>query len=343
MSDKFKGVQAVSQFQSYSIPNLVRQELGVKSFQEIGDVLTEIKRMIDEMINIADQNELIPRELSNLIINHIEKFNSHAVDIITYNMDGDTSFQQRSRIIESVKKWHKSLFSGTDDNRRLNNFLQIYNSLKIYSLFTLEKDKSEIETLKNDAIELKRKSEEILLLLQSKASGESVQDYAIIFKNQSEVHSNFCIRLRPFNIKIGNAELWLSLSVIMVVLFLLFILKINTIFPISIEKIPSVVTIELITRLLIISFSIYLITFSFKQYSIQKHLQTINRHRQNTLNSFKLFIESLDANDISTRNALMVEVARAIYDSGQSGYISTKDSSDSSPSIIEMTRYVNQK
>jgi hypothetical protein len=38
----------------------------------------------------------------------------------------------------------------------------------------------------------------------------------------------------------------------------------------------------------------------------------------------------------------MMEVAKAIYEAGHSGYISTKDGSDSAPSIIEMTRFVNQ-
>ncbi|GAB2678194.1 hypothetical protein GCM10027036_34800 [Flavihumibacter cheonanensis] len=335
---------SVTQFLTYTVTDLLRQELGVKSFQEVEHILSDTKRMLDEMISIAESHESIPIGLKNLIFTYINEFNVFAAEIKNYNIDNDPSnFQLRNRIITNIQNWYLNIFQGFDNNRNINNFLQVYNSLKIHSLLGLQKDKAEIDKLKEETETANKKANEVISLLQSKASAETVQDYATIFQMQSLKHSNFIIGFKPLRFRLGNAEVWLFISLIQIFSFGLLVVNINRIFPIDFSNKPSIVTVELITRILIISFSIYLISFAFKQYNIQKHLHTLNRHRQNTLNSFKLFIESLDANDIATRNALMMEVAKAIYESGQSGFISGKESTDNTPSIIEMTRFVNQK
>lgn len=334
----------VSLFLSYTVTDLLRQELGVKSFQEVEHILTDTKRMLDEMISIAENYDSIPDGLKNLIFTFINEFNGFATRIKDYNIDNDPSnFQQRNRIITNIQNWYQTIFQGFDNNKNINNFLQVYNSLKIHSLLSLQKDKAEIDVLKEETATANKKANEVISLLQAKASAETVQDYATIFQSQSFKHSNFKIGVNPLQIKLGNAEIWLFIALIQIFIFGLFVVNVNKILPVDFSAQPSIVTVELITRLLIISFSIYLVSFAFKQYNIQKHLHTLNRHRQNTLNSFKLFIESLDSNDIVTRNALMMEVAKAIYESGQSGFIGGKESTDNSPSIIEMTRFVNQK
>ena len=296
------------------------------------------------MLTIVENNESIPNAYLESIQSLIGEFNEHAKSIKTYNIDQDPSnFQIRNRIITQIQNWYQFVFRGHDNNRKVNNYLQVYNSLKILNLISLEKSKSQIDKLIRDTNDTDKKAQEILKLLQVKASAESVQEYSSIFKNQALRHSNFAFKIKPFHFKLGNAEYWLIISILLILGFAYFIFNVNTIFPIDLNQKTSIVTVELITRLLIISFVIYLVTFSFKQFNIQKHLHTLNKHRQNTLNSFKLFIESLDQGDTVTRNALMMEVAKAIYEAGQSGYISSKDGGESAPSIIEMTRYMNQK
>ena len=105
---------------------------------------------------------------------------------------------------------------------------------------------------------------------------------------------------------------------------------------------PTQITLEYLRRLLIVSFLIYVVSFLIKQYSVQKHLQAVNKHRANTLNSYKLFIQSLENADSGTKQSLMVEIARAIYESGQTGYINSKDDSGGIPSILEITKMVNK-
>lgn len=335
---------AVQAYQTYTIASILRKELGVKSFEEVENQLSEIKMMIDEMLAIAEKNKSIPSGLVNQIHAFINMFNEIASELKNYNLDGDANsgFNSRKTLIRRIHYWYNGIFNGLDENNKISNFLLVYDSLKINNLLSLQKDKEEIDSLIRQLSDSKLKADELIRLLQEKATGQTVQDYAAIFQNQAESYSALKFRLKPLQMKVGSAQVWLIISVLLIVAFSLVAININSVFPVDFTQDKSVVTIELLTRLLVISFAIYLVSFSFKQYNVQNHLHTMNKHRQNTLNSFKMFIESLDTSDNVTRTALMMEVAKAIYDSGQSGYISSKDGADSSPSVIELTRFVNQ-
>jgi hypothetical protein len=334
----------VREYQTFIIASIVRKELGVKSFEDVENQLAEIKMMIDEMLAIAESNSSIPKGLTGQIYLYVEKFNEIARDLKKYNIDEDvnSSFNRRNTLILRINYLYNSIFHGIDENNKVNNFLLIYDSLKLYNLLQLQKDKEVIDKLKQQLNESNIRANEVLNLLQAKASAETVQDYSAIFQNQANKYSRFQVNFKQSQLHIGSAQVWLLISVILIVSFVLTVLNVNNILPVDFTQKASVVTIELLTRLVVISFAIYLVSFSFKQYNVQNHLYTINKHRQNTLDSFKLFIESLDTNDNVTRTTLMMEVAKAIYEAGHSGYISTKDGSDSAPSIIEMTRFVNQ-
>lgn len=336
---------AIPEYHSYTISSLRREELGIKGFSDLEDILSAIKGMIDEMLTIVTlHSDVIPKGLVDQLFVHINTFNSFAKQIKDYNLDedGKSNFSRRTNLISSIRNWNTSIFQGFNDAgsnlRDGNNFLTIFSAFKIYSLNTLQRAQENIDGLKSSLTTSITEANGLIETLRQKASSEAASDYALIFKNQALKHSHFS--LKPF--KFGSAELWLITSVVMICAFISFIFCIQRILPVDFTQQGALITVELITRLLIISFCIYLITFALKQYNVQKHLFTINKHRQNTLDSFKLFIDSLDSGEVATRNALMMEVARAIYEAGPSGYITGKDSAESSPSIIEMTKFVSQ-
>ena len=60
-----------------------------------------------------------------------------------------------------------------------------------------------------------------------------------------------------------------------------------------------------------------------KNYTTHKHLEIVNRHRQNALDTFDAFIESAGENR-ETRDAVLLAATNAIFDANQSGYLSTK-------------------
>lgn len=84
----------------------------------------------------------------------------------------------------------------------------------------------------------------------------------------------------------------------------------------------------------------FVLNRSIKNYSAQKHLEVVNRHRQNALDTFDDFFESA-GNNPETRHAVLIAATDAIFDANQSGYLSTKTKgSDSANPIQQVVRAV---
>ena len=73
---------------------------------------------------------------------------------------------------------------------------------------------------------------------------------------------------------------------------------------------------------------------SIKNYAAQKHLEVINTHRQNALETFDTFVAAAEGNR-ETRDAVLLSATDAIFDANQTGYLSTKGSSSDSRSPIQ--------
>jgi hypothetical protein len=72
-------------------------------------------------------------------------------------------------------------------------------------------------------------------------------------------------------------------------------------------------------------------------YKATKHLETLNRHRSNSLKTFQAFVKA--ASDDASRNAVLMETTRSIFTIAPSGYLDSTDvSSDSSVKIIEVVK-----
>ena len=73
---------------------------------------------------------------------------------------------------------------------------------------------------------------------------------------------------------------------------------------------------------------------SIKNYTAQKHLEVINTHRQNALETFDTFVAAAGDNR-ETRDAVLLSATDAIFDANQTGYLSAKGSSPDSKSPVQ--------
>ena len=77
---------------------------------------------------------------------------------------------------------------------------------------------------------------------------------------------------------------------------------------------------------------------SIKNYTAQKHLEVINTHRQNALETFDTFVAAAGDNR-ETRDAVLLAATEAIFDANQTGYLSTKTSgADNRNPILHVIR-----
>ncbi len=332
-------------FAEIDLGKLERSDLGVKGFVEILPRISELKSIIDELIQICEKSNTIPPKLVEQLVKHVDQMLSFVQQIMDYSIDEDSSFRRRQSIINQFSDWHNLILSGVGPNNNYNNFLTIFNAIKSFDRVDLAVEEKTLTELKSDLLKAKSDQENLLLELKQKVSEEVVSEYAIIFQKQADSHSKFVFTIKNWklDIKFGNAQWWLLLSFFLVLSFGLSVFILYKHFNIDVTNSNnSVIVLQLITRLVILSFVLYLVSFSIKQYNVQKHLYTLNKHRQNTLNSYKLFLTTIDKGDVTLRSALMMEVAKAIYDAGQTGYLSIKGGQDNAPSIIELNRFINK-
>ena len=153
--------------------------------------------------------------------------------------------------------------------------------------------------------------------------------------------------------RIGASHLWITAGIILIFVGLMNLHRLDEWFPLPEGTVnPKTSVIEppnvyeevgvFLKRVVLISFWIYGIGFSVKQFSINKHLFTLNKHRENALNSYKLFSGTIGSDDPQARSQLMLQVARAIYEHGSSGYLVQRGDMKE-PSIIELTRFLTTK
>ena len=74
-----------------------------------------------------------------------------------------------------------------------------------------------------------------------------------------------------------------------------------------------------------------------RQYNVLKHLQTLNRHRADSLRTFQAFTQA--ANEPAGRDAVLIEATRAIFGHASTGYIRSADSAgDGNMTILEILK-----
>ncbi len=337
----------IKEFKAIDSEMLINPDFGIKNFSEIKLKFEETQRIISEMIQLAFGQEDFPEGIKAQILQIINEFNGHFNQIKNYSLekDGAQQFRTHRQILDNFNNWYSFINQGFDNQGKPKNFLTIYNATKNIANESISKDQEKLKQYITDAKKAKADIDDILNALRKKSAEETVVDYANIFRVQAETYSSFRFKLKPWadkEIKIGASQIWLIVGIILGATLIFAIKYINEIFPFNGNEEIEIRIIQLITRFAFISFLIFLVGFCFRQFSISKHLYTINKHRQNTLDSYKLFLASLDREDGTTRNALMMEVAKAIYEAGSTGYISSKHQ-DNSPSIIEMTRLIKEE
>jgi len=328
----------LDKFNDFTPQKLIRKDIGQMGFPLLEKKLKVMSQMLLELLAIVESIENLPNEYIDALFAYINQYNDAGTELINYNPENADSFQRKQNFINAVERLYKIMITGVDPNGQYSTvimpFLYLYTILKQRQIDNLSSALDDAENNKKIFIKLKENADTLLSSLQDKAKEVSLYDYSNVFSKQSKSHSNWDWR------EMGAGQYWLILTLMLTICFGIFVSNINSIYPIETNVNVTIITIEYLTRVLIVSFSIFLISFCAKQFNIQQHLSVVNKHRENTLNSYKLFIDSLGDNDTEIKPALMMEVAKAIYESGQTGYLGSNDKSDGSLSMVEMTKYV---
>ena len=103
---------------------------------------------------------------------------------------------------------------------------------------------------------------------------------------------------------------------------------------------------NIIIKFIILSLWWYLISYFLNTNLTEKHLYNLNIQRQNALNSHKQILDSIIAtqseNEKEIRNAILLELTRAIFDTKETWYLKSWWQWQATNQIIEITKTLSK-
>lgn len=186
----------------------------------------------------------------------------------------------------------------------------------------LQKQREEAE---NNESARQKEFAELKNKLEDELAKETVSKHKTIFFEQAQRHQQ-------------SAWIWLTITVLLIGASLLGIISGKLFAVLKLAEFEGTGWTEVLQSMFGKGFALSLIYFalsrSIKNYTAQKHLEVINRHRQNALETFDAFVKASGDNR-EARDAVLLAATNAIFDANQSGYLSSKTKGTESANPIQ--------
>lgn len=250
-----------------------------------------------------------------------------------------TNFINELKIINKILRNIKNFSIKQHEPERYRNDIarqiileidKFYNAAHSWvAYFTYQKsDAKKYKKKLNDATSyIQTKKEEIdnvVLKAKEVSATVGVGHFSANFEEEAKIHKN-------------NATTWLRRTVILASITLLFVISSYFILPIDdTAKMARIIQL-LSTKIIVISILFTATLWAGKMYKATIHQMTINKHRSNSLRTFQVFINA--SNEISTKDAVLMETTKSIFSILPSGYIDNeRNGGANNTSIIEVIK-----
>lgn len=321
MNNKFEQINAMT-FDTYSPPEYL-SDTEKNRFNESVVRLREIHALLANAVSIANTTSLPARitiELEGIIEDYLK---------LKSDLDDSKSYKPSynfNNVSNRITSFHNDFF----ESRSSNSKMLLINLISNYENITSIEQRKRLEELNSQLNEKNKRVDDILRKLENPAAERVLADYAQEYKTAETKNNNI-------------SKNWLGAGIISTLVFISLIIcsilfewfptkiKLESVYNFSATNqsttIHEIINIPvLVTKVLLISIIIFLLVFCFKQYSIHKHLATINQHRKNAFNSYVLFAAAIGEKDVEAKRALLMSLAKTIHESINTGFLSSKQS-----------------
>ena len=306
---------------NFDLDSLKRSDLSTINFDfesEHRDLVV-IHRMFCEILN-SDRGNLL--NLSSQSVDEVwsilSQFYEQAQSIKDFNVSGDNLEDRYASLSRSISSFC---------NNAKSTLIPIISYLKSMQVeifntqFETLRDDAEnkLTKINNDIASRQRVLEDLTLQIRNRLAETVITPYAEVFNNQANKH------------QVG-AKRWFWGTIGLAVLFAsIFFWVWHAIKPS--EDIVSAILQNFFIKGFLLSLFYMLINRSIRNYTAEKHLEIVNRHRQNALATFEAFAEASGDNQ-ETRDRVLLAATDAIFDANQSGYLSPKATRSDNPNSI---------
>ncbi len=342
--------EIIKKYNNLDWQKLLRENLGeAGKLNGIEQNLQRVKTIIDRIFSYQLTLEQIPnyeRTFENVLNNLIQELNSQIID--SYS-DVKLAF---------VRRKEESIISQLNP---ILTYLQFADPANDVRQKDLEKKSKQLEDNLKTVDELTKKVKKSVDTSGAIAEGQEVKLYGKEFERMAEgefTEERFDIfKWTLFHFKkysfIGNKQkagrnslgMFSSLifTALMACMFVfgkqLSVEGDGTFF----QRIwNTILEQNVLLKLVIISAGGYLVAHFSRNYSAEMNMYYINKHRQLTLNSHQRILDSVRGtesnNDVETKNVILLQVTRAMFDVQETGYLKNGTSPVPTTQIIETVK-----
>ncbi|MHB1163122.1 MAG: hypothetical protein ACYCZZ_01140 [Minisyncoccota bacterium] len=317
----------IEEYKKLNWSKLLRKDLGEYSLEEAKPSLDRLKKILDEIIGYSGLASL-PQDYQNRLGNQIQSLISFANEIVS-------NFQntiERPTWIQRIKNQEQQVW---------NDLIVVYEYLRVVDPAQNSQLEIYLDSAKEKISELDEKLKttgELLTGAQKEATQAEVFKYGSYFSTEATQNNKVAMRNRYY--MFGSIVGTLFLGV-------LFLTAPNTA-PSQVNNLTDfiayIVRQNLLLDILVVSLGGYLVGHFSRTYYAEKNLYTLNKQRQNALDSHRQILKSVQAtnseNDKEISNAILLELTKAIFEGQDTGYL--KNSSDGSgpTQIVDVSRFL---
>lgn len=304
---------------------LLKREGKDFSFIDVYRQIEEIFLSIQTLQNHKDFWDYLTEEKRNNFKSNLTRFLDAVKRIEDFNpsMMGNPQ-EERNKIATQIKDSYNNLFEHWFPRLKLFVLEKEFSSKKVESLVV--QAQSDLDAIAQQ----KQQGEDILKAMQDASASTGVSAFAGVFGKQADTHD-------------ASAKVWLGVTVFAALGIVGFLYWIFNELVASIQAdVQIAVTLQVFfAKILLLSFFSVIFYQIVKNYNANMHLATLNRHRENSLKSFRSFVESTD--NPSIKDVVLIQATKAIFEAGDTGYISNKGESVTSMDTIKIVEQANSK
>lgn len=310
---------------SYKPAELIREDLGLQLSFEKGLYMIESYITFFKNVALCDFDRIPMQQIdeiasqasvANEILNQIKNF---SLDKFPNNPVGT-----RDQYLRNIENNYGVILTS------LVSIIEYFKPKQDIENYEIEarNNLEEIRDLKSELFNIKeittKELSEILDTARQTVSEIGVASHAIHFKTEADQ-----------NLK--ESKNWLWALVIMIIITIGWGVTCFFIHPDSYKS--SDIIQFTIAKLIVISGLYFALSMITKNYKAHRHNYIVNKHKQNSLNSFEAFVKGA-GDDLQTKNAVLISATQSIFSAQPSGY-STQDTETEPSKIIEILKTTN--
>ena len=318
------------------LEGLKRNDLSAEGFgfESVHQDLLIVRSMFREILT-SSRECLQDLSLGTLVRNlnrYLPQFYANVLKIGHFEVSGENSREKYANLLQEISKFCDQVKEALRpiiaflSSRKVDQLAAEVNSTVTAAVDRLETENNRAKENNNAAEKKQAEMQEEFLNLKTKMQDQlakqSVSQYEALFGNQARKYRN-------------GSWIWLGMAILTTLAFVgaLYWLPTPTFLESGGNRLNQVLQ-GLFAKAILLSPIYVWLNRSIKNYTAQKHLEVINTHRQNALETFDTFVTAAGDNR-ETRDAVLLSATDAIFDANQTGYLSTKGSGSDNRSPIQ--------